>query len=160
MLIFRSLPFGVVFVLLPIHFIRCFALDLDVATVKEAKREYLIAGLRSGKSEEEEEMAGRQKSEVRSQKSEDVDAQVTLEDLARIASKTEPVLGVNEKLSEHDAVVMMVRRLRRHDPGIIDRNIRRTLPKEKISAEFGVRSAESRGSAEFGVRSAESGGKR
>lgn len=51
----------------------------------------------------------------------------TLEDLARIFSKTEPVLGVNEKLSERDAVVMGIRRLRAYDPAIIDRNIRRRI---------------------------------
>lgn len=64
-----------------------------------------------------------------------VTAQRTLEHIARIASKTEPVLGADEKLAEHDAVVMIVRELRSYDEAIVNRNIRRVLPKQTVEVK-------------------------
>lgn len=65
-------------------------------------------------------------------KTEETSAVMTLERIARIASKTEPVRGQDEKLSEYDALVMILRELRDFDPTILDRNMRRVLPKQVV----------------------------
>jgi hypothetical protein len=121
-LILSRLPLGVVEVLTVHQLIRCFEIRLHPETVRHVKNEY--------QATQEEEMSKRKVA-----KSEDVDAQTTLERLARIASKTEPVLGPDEKLSEHDAVVMIVRELRNYDEAIINRNIRRVLPKQTVEVK-------------------------
>ena len=61
---------------------------------------------------------------------EEVDAQVVLERLARIVTKTYPHLGDDELVASEDALRMIYRELGHFDPAILKRNEKRALPKQ------------------------------
>lgn len=127
--IVRRLPIELARELSSVQLIRAYEIKLSRATVDPIKDQILES----------------RKNEHPATAKEMLTAQVTLERLARIHSKTEPVLGNEEKLSERDCVIMSLREMRAYDPAIIERNIRRALPKQTITADFESRSAESGG---------------
>lgn len=117
--IIKSLPIELARELTASQLIRAYAIKLARTTVDPMKDRILAS------RKDEESMPGTTPRKQRN-------AAATLERIARIASKTELVLGANEKLSELDAVVMVVRELRSYDAAIIDRNVRRVLPKQQV----------------------------
>lgn len=115
LLTLRSLPFALVQNLTLRQLQVVFRFGLSIETIGKVKRQY----------EEGGDMKGQ---EV---KVEEVGAQVALEKIARIASKTYPVVGDDESVSEADGLQMIVRELRAYDPKILVRNQKRTLPKQR-----------------------------
>jgi hypothetical protein len=58
-----------------------------------------------------------------------IGAQVVIEQLAGVAAKTYANLGDREKLGSEDALRLINKILKEYDPTILDRNLRRRLPK-------------------------------
>lgn len=54
---------------------------------------------------------------------------IVIEDIATILGKSFAVLGENEELGSEDALRLITKRVKKHDPSIIERNLKRRLPK-------------------------------
>jgi hypothetical protein len=55
--------------------------------------------------------------------------EILLEELAAVASKTYAYIGDGEKVSSEDAAKDFVRLMKRYDPALLERGLRRQLPK-------------------------------
>jgi hypothetical protein len=62
---------------------------------------------------------------------ESIGNQSILERIARVITKSYAHLGDGERVGSEDALQMIYRELKQYDPGIISRNERRALPKQR-----------------------------
>jgi hypothetical protein len=115
--ILRSLPQELIPVISTAQVIRAFKVEIRPATANRMKRDY---------EREVMDMAGKGDDK----KVEAIGAQIVVERLATIASKTYAHLGDGEKIAEGEALQMICRELRRYDPSILDRTVKRALPKQ------------------------------
>jgi hypothetical protein len=78
------------------------------------------------KAREEKAVAGKG---IQQPNAETINAQVVLEQLAGVSSKTFANLGDAEKIGSEDALRLINKILKRYDASILDRNLKRRLPK-------------------------------
>jgi hypothetical protein len=115
--VMNSLPDSLLRILTVQQLCVAFQFDLSADTVAIARREYLKG----------EKMAGKQKGDAIPDQA--VDAQVVLERIARITTKTYAHLGDSEQIGSEEASVLVYKELKTYDPAIITRNEKRALPK-------------------------------
>ena len=112
----RSLPPRIADVLTAAQIVRGFNVKLHPATVGQIVRDY--------KREQ-----GMKAETEKGINPENIGAQVVLEKLARIVTKTSAHLGDDERIGSEEANQMVYRELKQYDPSLITRNAKRRLPK-------------------------------
>lgn len=119
----KSLPYWAVFALSTDALLTHLKLDLNKTTVYVAVKKF--------RKSLEGKMAGKQKGETTGDALpvEEVGAQLVLERIARIVTKTYAHAGDAEEVSSEDANLMTLRELKSYDPSLIARNEKRALPK-------------------------------
>lgn len=131
----QALPRSVLAVLTTRQLMVAYGFDLHAATIQKLRHDLLgggaVARRQNGANAERRDL----KRGPRDNRVPATEMALTLERIARINSKTEPVLGAGEQLSERDAVILTVRELKAFDPTIIHRNIKRALPKTEIRSQ-------------------------
>ncbi len=114
----QQLPIELLRILSGRQLVTLFNPNLSHETVIKFRQEIL--------KEREGEMTGKG---IKQPNAEAIGAQVVIEQLAGVAAKTYANLGDAEKLGSEDALRLINKILREYDPTILDRNLRRRLPK-------------------------------
>lgn len=95
---------------------RLFNIKMSFAQIDDFRRKFITK-------------AGEESMQAEKEKLENIDAQILVEDMAAIASKTFAHLGDAEKIGTEEGMQRIVRRLINYDPTILNRNVKRRLPK-------------------------------
>jgi hypothetical protein len=93
---------------------RIYKLRLSLNQLWQIKNKFILAGGNMNNGETD--------------KVQDIGAQVVLEQVAGVSSKTFANLGDAEKISSEDALRLINKLLKRYDASILDRNLKRRLP--------------------------------
>ena len=93
---------------------RVYKLRLSLNQLWQIKNKFLLAGGNMNNGETD--------------KVQNIGAQVVLEQVAGVASKTFANLGDAEKIGSEDALRLINKLLKRYDASILDRNLKRRLP--------------------------------
>ena len=123
----RELPTWAVFALSTDSLIKFLNLDLNKTTVYVVVKDFRksLEGKMAGRGKKEQTQI-----EAAAQPVEEIGAQVVLERIARITTKTYAHLGDGEQIGSEEASLLVYNELKTFDPAIITRNEKRALPKQ------------------------------